>query len=163
MSARLEQLRAWLDGRTRRERLLLAVMAVLLGAALVWYGIVTPVQTWRDSAAERRDAAAVALASVEADIARIEGAREPGRGAGGEPIEPLLLRTAEQAGLTMARRQPESDGSYTVWLEAAPPEAAFGWIATLEAAHGVTVTNLTALKSAAGGLDLQASFRQAAP
>ena len=39
--------------------------------------------------------------------------------------------------------------------------AAFGWIATLEASHGVTVSNLTALKSPEGGLDLQVSFRQA--
>lgn len=163
MSARLERLRAWFDGRTRRERLLLAVMAVLLGAALVWYGLVTPVQAWCDAAAERRAAAAAALASVEADIARIEEARETDRGGGGEPIEPLLLRTAAQAGLGLARHQAESDGAHTVWLEAAPPEVVFGWIATLERGHGVSVTNLTALKAAAGGLDVQVSFRQAAP
>ena len=161
MSVIIQQARAWFEGRTRREQILLAIMGVMLIAILGWFAVVTPIQGWRENAAERRIEAADALASVQADVARINAAARSGPTGSGEPIEPLLIRTAEQSGLTLVRQQAESDGAQTAWLEGAPPQAAFGWIATLEASHGVTVSNLTALKSPEGGLDLQVSFRQA--
>lgn len=161
MNPLFSQARAWFEARTRREQVLLGVMIAMLLATVAWFGLVSPIRAWRADAAERRLEAAEALASIQGDVARINAAARTAPTGSGEPMEPLLIRTAEQAGLSLSRQQAESDGAQTAWLEGAPPQAVFGWIATLEQAHGVTVSNLTALKAANGGLDVQVSFRQA--
>lgn len=161
--SRLDPVIGWWEGRTQRERILLGVMAALLAAVIAWYGVIAPIGAWKADAAERRAEAAADLQSVEADLARLNTAASAAPVGTGEPIEPLLIRTAEAAGLTIDRQQAEADGAQTVWLQAVPPQAVFGWIAQLEQAHGVTVSNITALKSPSGsGLDVQVSFRSAA-
>ena len=159
---RLDTAIAWWEGRTRRERILLGVMAALLAAVVAWYGVIAPIGAWKAGAADRRAEAAADLQSVEADLARLNAAATDAPVGTGEPIEPLLIRTAEAAGLDIDRQQAEADGAQTVWLQAVPPQVVFGWIAQLEQAHGVTVSNLTAPKSSSGlGLDVQVSFRSA--
>ena len=161
--SRLDPAIAWWEGRTRRERILLGVMAALLAAVIAWYGVIAPIGAWKADAAQRRAEAASDLQSVEADIARLNAAATGAPVGAGEPIEPLLIRTAEAAGLTIDRQQAEADGAQTAWLQAVPAPAVFGWIAQLEQAHGVAVSSLTALKSPTGsGLDVQVSFRSAA-
>jgi general secretion pathway protein M len=163
MKSRLDPAIAWWEGRTRRERVLLGVMAGLLAAVIAWYGVIAPIGAWKAGAAERRAEASADLQSVEADLARLNAAATEAPVGTGEPIEPLLIRTAEAAGLTIDRQQAEADGAQTAWLQAVPAQAVFGWIAQLEQAHGVTVSSITALKSPTGsGLDVQVSFRSAA-
>lgn len=159
---RLEPVLPWWRARTSREKLLLSVMTALIAGVAIWYGVLSPIAAWKDAAAERRLDAAADLASVEADLARLnaEASDRPAVAAG--PIEPLLIRTAEAAGLAIDRQQAEADGAQTAWLQAVQPQAVFGWVAELERNHGVTVSNITALKSPSGsGLDVQVSFRSA--
>lgn len=163
MTSRLDPAIAWWEGRTRRERILLGLMAVLLAAVIAWYGVIAPIGAWKTDAAERRVEAASDLQSVEADIVRLNAAASQAPAGTGEPIEPLLIRTAQTAGLSIDRQQAEADGAQTVWLQSAPSQVVFGWIAELEQVHGVTVANITALKSPTGsGLDVQVSFRSTA-
>lgn len=162
MMSRLDPVIAWWEGRTRRERILLGIMAGLLAAVIAWYGVIAPIGAWRADAADRRAEASAALQSVEADLARLNAAATDAPAGTGEPIEPLLIRTAEAAGVNIDRQQPEADGAQTVWLQAVPSQTVFGWIAQLEQDHGVSVSNITALKSPTGsGLDVQVSFRSA--
>ena len=162
MMSRLEPVVVWWRGRTRREQVLLGVMAGLLALVIAWYGVVAPISAWKADAAERRAEAAADLQSVEADLARLNAAASETPAGTGEPIEPVLVRTAQAAGLSIDRQQAEADGAQTVWLQAVQPQAVFAWIAQLEQAHGVSVVNIAALKSPTGsGLDVQVSFRSA--
>lgn len=163
MTSRIEPLIVWWRGRTRREHIMLGVMGALIAGLVAWYGVIAPIGAWKDAAAGRRAEAAASLQSVEADLARLNAAAAETPSGTGEPIEPLLIRTAEAGGLVIDRQQAEADGAQTVWLQAAPAQSVFAWIAQLEQAHGVVVSSITALKSPSGsGLDVQVSFRGAA-
>ena len=67
MMSRLDPVIAWWEGRTRRERILLGIMAGLLAAVIAWYGVIAPIGAWRADAADRRAEASAALQSVEAE------------------------------------------------------------------------------------------------
>lgn len=148
---------AW-QARTARERLLLGVMAGLLLVVLIWLGVIAPLNRWVADSAARRDAALAQLAQVRTDAAQISAARAGEGGSAGD-LANLLTETAVQAGVTVARSQPEGAGDLTVFIEGGQPAQVFGWIATLRQSHGVGVASLTALKGA-GGLDVQVTFRR---
>lgn len=128
---------AW-RARTGRERVLIAVMALVLAAAGT-YGIVV-------------DPALHARASVRADIAALDRALAESRNAEAQSIseagvsEPAAVRLnalAAQAGLEIARL--ETNGArHAVSLNDAPFTAVAGWIADLEQAPGLTVVELSA-------------------
>lgn len=160
MNPHIQTMIAWWDGRTRREQILVGAMLALILGLILWYGVIAPIHAWKADAEDRRLAASTDLALVEADLARLNADASGAPVGSGEPIEPLLNRTAEAVSLVIDRQQAEADGAQTVWLTGAAPTALFSWIADLETTHGVTVSNITVLKSAAGsGLDAQASFR----
>ncbi|MEG2314251.1 type II secretion system protein GspM [Brevundimonas sp.] len=56
------------DSRTRREQVMLAGLGLLVAGVVAWYGIIQPVQNWRDSAAFERQAAEARLLRMTRQI-----------------------------------------------------------------------------------------------
>lgn len=140
--------KAWFAGRTRRERTLLTILAIVAAGVGLWsaYRVALAV---REAAQDRyvRAAELSALAGSLADAGPASGA----------PVEDRVRASAEAAGLTVARHKTEA-GVFTVYLEAVEAPRAFCWLATLEG-EGLRPAALTVLREDDGTVQVEAGFR----
>jgi general secretion pathway protein M len=143
----------WWSQRSERERRLLLVMLGLLALVLGWLLVVRPLGDALDAAKERHGAAVVALAEAKA---RSPSVRPPAS-ALPLPIDGLVSRSATEAGFANARVTGQGPTRATVAIDAARPQALFGWVARLEA-QGVTVASLRARANVDQTLTVEAAF-----
>ncbi|MBW8303913.1 MAG: type II secretion system protein M [Brevundimonas sp.] len=158
MSRLFAQLHQAWDGRTRREQQMLAVMALLVAAVVVWLGIVRPLAGWRDEAASDRARAGAHLIEVRAALARLPSAK-PGqvRTTDSQGLEPVLLQTAEAAGLELVTGMDPS-GRIGFRAANAPAGAVFGWLGALETTHGLQPVSLSVVENADASLQVEGAF-----
>jgi general secretion pathway protein M len=129
----------WWEARSERERWLAGTMLVLFLVLLVWLLVVRPLSDALDAAKMRHGDAAVALAEARARAAPTGG----GGPAAAGPVDAIVTRTAGAAGFPAARVAAMGPGRAAVSLDAARPQALFGWIAQMEQA-GLVVERLRA-------------------
>jgi general secretion pathway protein M len=130
---------AWWDARSERERWLVGAMLVLAAILLIWLLIVRPLADALDAARMRHGEAAVALAQARA---RAHPSAAAGPAAAG-PVDAIVARNAAAAGFPGARIASQGPGRATIGLDAARPQALFGWIAQMEQ-QGLVVERLRA-------------------
>ncbi len=148
---------AW-DGRTRRERQMLAVMALLVAAVVIWLGIVRPLAAWRDEAAGDRARAGAHLVEVRTALTRLAPkAGGEARAADARGLEPVLLQTAEAAGLQLTTGMDPS-GRIGFRAANAPAAAVFGWLGALETTHGLQPVSLSVVENADASLQVEGAF-----
>ena len=152
-----DRLYPWWEGRTLRERRMLALMAVLLAAVLVWLAVIRPVLAWREAAAADRVQAEAELAGVEA------GLRLTAPTAAARPVidlegfEPLVIRTAEAAGLTVTTGM-DASGRLAFRIPDASSPALFGWMSALERDHGIAVISLGVVENTDATLQVEGAL-----
>lgn len=159
MNALIARAHGWWDGRTVRERRLLAVMFALVAAVLVWLLVVRPVQAWQVGAADRRAEAETTLAEVRAGLRVIAPASAPTAASNAEGLEPLVRRTAEAAGLTVVTTMAPG-GGLGIQMSQAPGRQTFAWLAALEADHGIKVCSLGVMENADATLNIDGALGQ---
>jgi len=141
--------------RSRREQILLLALTVCVAMVAAWYGVASPLRRAAGSAEAHHARAAQAATDVEAAVAEIAGSKGlatlPADG-----FEEAVLASAAASGLTLDRNRMENAREITIWANAAEPAALFNWIETLQQAHGVVVTNLTATRNEDGALQVEA-------
>jgi general secretion pathway protein M len=141
--------RAWWDGRTAREHVMLGVLGGVLALVLAWFLILAPLLAWKAGAADRLDAAVQthALASAAAGI-------DPSGGVARIPadIEALLTNSAADAGVAV--QVTAEGGGVSFAVESAETARLFGWVAALERA-GLTIASLSVLENADATLQAQ--------
>lgn len=155
MSRLTGPLLVWWDGRTVRERRMLAVMVLLLAAVFVWLAVVRPALMWRAEAAHQRAIAQADLAFVHAGLGQLtpKPAGAPATAdAGG--LEPLVVQTAQAAGLTVTTGMDPS-GRLGFRIANGSSAAVFGWLAGLQTAHGVEVVSLGVVENTDATLQVE--------
>lgn len=141
----------WWEARSARERRLLAVMFVLLAFVILWLAIVRPLADTLDAAKLRHGAAVVALAEAKArPAAAVSGA--PG------PADAIVAQTASEAGFAGARIARSGAARATVAVDAARPQALFGWVAAMER-RGLVVERLRVQANADRTLSAEIAVR----
>jgi len=149
---------AWWETRSRRERRLLTLLAALVLAMGVWFGLIAPLRAAERAAAERHARAVERLAAVGA-AAREAQALQAARGStGGRPLAAVVTQGALQAGVPIARQGLETGGGLTVGVDAADPGAFFRWIAVLARDHGVSVEALEMTRTPGGAVRARVVF-----
>jgi general secretion pathway protein M len=151
-------MRAWWNGLQARERRMLgvggAVVAVLLGWALVWYPVVhARADLDRRVASQREDLAWMRQASGEARQLRAQGTH--GRAERqGKSLLALADVSARGAGLAGALKRVEPAGGKSVRLnfEVADFDALMNWLDALAHDYGVQATDLSVDKVEGLGL-----------
>jgi len=140
-----------------RERLIVAVGAVVLALTLIYVALWEP-------AANARAKQAAALADQRALAERLETigatvqkARASGVGAIQGRDQSLLTLIDQQGkspelGKAPARLQPEGDTEVKVWFEDVPFDALVRWMATLESRYGVQIVGAEIERRATAGL-----------
>jgi general secretion pathway protein M len=146
----------WWQARSPRERTLLTVMAVLAVIVLGWLLLVRPLADSLEAAKARHGAAVVALGEAKArDDARRAGADAP---AAPLPIDGLLAPSAAEAGFPAARVTGQGPAAAIVAIDAARPQALFGWVAQMER-RGLAVERLRAQANPDRTLAVEIAFR----
>lgn len=140
----------WLAGRTQRERWMLIGLAVVAGGILVFYGVVQPLNGWREAAAERRADAAEATRLIAAAEARLR----PGATSDPARLAEVAGPLAEAQGLAV-ELTPGEDGGLAFSAQQAPTAALFSWLAALESQHGIEAVAISVTENADATLQAQ--------
>lgn len=146
----------WWQARSARERTLLTVMVALAAIVLGWLLIVRPLADALEQAKARHGLAVVALGEARArDEARRAGANAP---AVPLPIDGLLAPAAAEAGFPGARVTGQGPAAAVVAIDAARPQALFGWVAQMER-RGLAVARLRAQANPDRTLAVEIAFQ----
>ena len=143
---------AWWEARSARERWLVGVMLALLAIVIAWLIVVRPLADALDAAKLRHGAAVVALAEARARARPAAGPAAIG------PADQLVAETASAAGFTGARIARLGPGRASVAVDAARPQALFGWVAQMER-RGLVVERLSARANADRTLSAEITLR----
>lgn len=154
MKAMIEQARGWWTGRSPRERVMLSMMGALIAALALRFLVVAPALSWRAEAAERRAEANAQRARIEAGLARMQGSSNSTMTV--SDMEQVAGQTATAASLNVAFA-PE-DGGLGFTVTQATTGALFGWLAQMQAEHGMTPRTLVVSENADATLSAQGVF-----
>jgi general secretion pathway protein M len=137
-------MKEWFFGLEQRERLAVAVGAVLLAVFLAWGLLLSPlygasaatanrIEAKRNTLAFLRDAAAEIAATAHLPAGRPDLA--------GQSLVVIVDRSARDAGLggALTRNQPVGEDGIRVRLENAPFDSVARWLAALDASAGLAI------------------------
>lgn len=146
----------WWQARSARERMLLRVMMALAIVVLGWLLVVRPLADALELAKARHGEAVVALGEAKA---RDETRRAGASGAAVPlPIDGVLAPAAAEAGFPAARVTGQGPAAAIVAIDAARPQALFGWVAQMER-RGLAVERLRAQANPDRTLAVEIAFR----
>ena len=150
----------WYRIRTAREQRLILLMAATFLLVFVWLLVIRPLGDALADARARHAEAVIERAEARAQAEALGSINQAGSGRPmTEPVETVIARSAAQAGFQLSRLQTDAGGrGVSIGIEAARPQALFGWVSSLER-QGVVVTMLSATGNADRTLAVQASFR----
>ena len=144
---------AWWRTISPRERVLVALMLVMLFAVLGWLAIVRPLAIAHGDAQGRQITAQAALDDVNrmsVEIRAIRATRLATISGGARPDLPLLEHvrfSADVAGMTVERLEKAADGGVSLRIPAVRSTALLGWLALLEGNEGLVVERLSAARN----------------
>jgi general secretion pathway protein M len=148
----------WWAGRTARERVMLTVMLSLIGAIVIWFGVIQPLRHGAEAASEARADAARQLAQATIMARQIETLQKRfGEPRTAQALEALVLESAIQNNVVLDRHQ--IDGALlTLWAEAADPKTFLAWLTLLQTRSGISVTSFTAIPGPGGRVQIQVAL-----
>lgn len=147
MTAPLSSVAAWWDGRSLRERRMLAIMGALVLGVVGWLGVVRPLDGWQADQARARVAAERQLVQIRTAVAQ-RGARPTEA----VDLQALVASTATAAGVQPTLGMSEG-GRLGFRLDRVTTAQAFGWLAALEQG-GARIEELGVVENADGTLGL---------
>lgn len=157
MKQHSDKLQQWWRERESREQWMLTTMLAAITAFALWYGAFTPLRHWRDASLGRHERAAIDLAQVQLELARLQPLRQgPQAPADAASLKQAVLDAASASGLAISRQREEEAG-FGIEADAATPAQLFTWLDTLRQQHGLAPSRLSVAKSE-GRLRLQAGF-----
>jgi general secretion pathway protein M len=130
----------------QRERLAVHVSAVVLVLALIVLAGILPAQKKLAVARDQQVAAQELNAWIKANEARLRDVARVGGGSAAMTGQALLTqvnRSAQMAGVTLRRTEPEGDDKLRVWLEEASFNGVIAWLAQLDQQMNIKVINIS--------------------
>lgn len=143
------------DGRSLRERRMLAVMGVLVLGVIAWLGVVRPLDSWKADQARARVAAERQMAQVQTAVGQ-RGARPTEA----VDLQALVASTASAAGVQPTLGMSEG-GRLGFRLDRVTTTQAFGWLAALEQG-GARIQELGVVENADGTLGVSGALASGA-
>ena len=135
------QVREWLEKLAPRERLLVLAGAIFAGLALIYALGLQPLYAARGRAAAEVEARRDLLRDIEQVARRFgpQGAAAVPAAAAGESLVVVVDRSTRERGLGpyLKRNQPEGASGVRLRLENVPFDELTGWLADVQARHGL--------------------------
>ena len=138
----LGKLIARYDQLAARDRRALALLAVALLLAVLYFGVWQPVAGFYQEARASHDSAQELVAWMQAKQPQLEKLAAAGRG--DKPTDrraliALVTRLADEEGLVLQRFEPSGNQAVRLWLEPAEFARVARWLERLTVDHGVLV------------------------
>lgn len=145
----IDNLRNWFEGLQARERSLVVIAAIVLGAALLFL-MVEPLFKATERAQQRvedKTSDLAELARARTEVLALGGVRS--NNTQSAPLVVIIDRSSSNAQLAayLKRNQPDGDNAIRVTFEAAPFARLVDFLADLEARHGLVLSNATLNKA----------------
>lgn len=145
----IDNIREWFGGLQSRERQLVSVAAVILGAAVLFL-LVEPLFKATDRARQRVDEKSLDLAALQqarSEVQALGGVRAANTQK--SPLVVIIDRSSSSAQLApfLKRNQPDGDNAIRVTFEAAPFVRLVDFLVDLESRHGLVLSNATLNKA----------------
>jgi general secretion pathway protein M len=155
---RSASLGTWWSARDARERVMLALMLLAIGAFVLWLGAWRPLDAAARSARQHRLQATTDLAEVRALVAAV-AERQALRPAPltGDALTGAITRSAAAGGVAISRQRTADDGRFVVGIDAVEAPALFAWLDLLARQHGVAPVSLK-VEERDGSLAVEAGF-----
>jgi general secretion pathway protein M len=149
----------WWNSLSLRERILVGLGAVLVVAAIGWYGVWRPAVYLHQVAASRHAAALKEKQTVLSLVAQIR-TMGPARKvqAGKKPLAEIVRDSLGAAGITPGRIEADPQGGVRVAANAISSTLLFPWIAQLQTEYGISLRHLIVVKEGEGTLNLDATL-----
>lgn len=144
----------WWNERSRREQILLGIMAALFAVVLGWLAVLRPLD---DDLAKARADNALAVARLERVRADAQSFKA-GKPFAGDTAQALVNRMAGEAGFTPTRMDPGTDGRVVIGLASAKPVALTKWLQALDA-QGVFIEQISLRPNSDATLAVDATLR----
>jgi general secretion pathway protein M len=155
----IARLTTWYAGLTARERVLVTVAGALAALIMLVYGIVMPLGSAWDDAAQRHASTVERAGRVLAGLDALKRPA-PKSAAGGGPFDQQVAASAEAAGLVLQSSQPRGSDVVAIAIATARGPATLAWLDAL-AAQGIGVESLTVSPAADGTVSVNATLRRA--
>lgn len=149
---------SWWRGRTTREQRLLLVMAALLAATVLWFGIIRPLDDALADARARHARAVTAEAEARGTADAIAALRRDRPAGLNLPVRVFVPEAATAAGFTVQRADPFEPDGVTLAIASVRPAAFFAWLSGLQA-RGLIVEALSATPNPDRTLSVQFTVR----
>ncbi len=128
---------SWWNEREPREQWLLGTAAILTVLMLLWAGVLSPAMDYRRNQETALRSALAENAEIRAGVARVGDARVAAMDE--QPLQSVIMTSAAASGVTLNRLTPAENDGFNLWIDAASPDALYGWLVGLETRHGVRV------------------------
>ncbi|WP_084419264.1 type II secretion system protein GspM [Henriciella litoralis] len=144
-------MRDWWVGLSLREKGLLGTAGAILLVLVIWYGVVTPMTNAREEARLARQTASNELAQLERLLAA-QRAMSPlsaapgntnGQSLSGDAFKSEVTRSAQAAGLSIARLQGGDGGPFSLVFEQADARQLYYWLGQVETSLGGSVERMS--------------------
>lgn len=132
----------WFQALSRRERILIAILAFLLAATIIFYGIVRPLSVALDDAEQAYITAIDRQGRIETKAAMLKAPLKQNINPVTGDLGVFISQYAGEEGFAVGRLDPQTDDSVIIAIDAAKPAALFGWLSKLEA-RGITIRELS--------------------
>ncbi len=141
----MNSVRNWLDSRSERERLIVALGVFAGVPLLIWLALWQPLLEARSASAERLEQRRENYIWMQGAAAQIAAARSSGRQLGAASAgstQQQITSAARQYSLAISRIEPQSAGRYSVQISTADYNSAVRFIDAL-VASGVPLHSLS--------------------
>ncbi len=142
----MEQFKEWWESITPREQQLAMISAAVIGVAVLYWGILTPLNGQLSDSKKQLTRAETALSWTQekANVLLEAGAGKPKSRRGN--LTQILNSSARKNGITFSRIVNKKD-KIEVWVTSVEFERFIKWLTTLKNKHGVSVLNADLAKT----------------
>ncbi len=154
-------LRAWYDGLSRREQILVLAAGMLAAVVLLVFALIRPGLSAIEQAELTHDEAVQRRGRIEATVETALAQKPVLRDATAANIDLLITQGAAEKGFELIKSTNAAPGQLTFRMDQARAPALLAWLTELES-QGVAVRSVTVRGGSTGSVTVEAQMQQVA-
>lgn len=154
-------LRAWYDGLSRREQILMLAAGILAAVVLLVFALIRPGLSAIEQAELAHDEAVQRRGRIEATVETALVQQPVARDATAANIDLLITQGAAEKGFELIKSTTAAPGQLTFRMDQARAPALLAWLTELES-QGVAVRSVTVRGGSTGSVTVEAQMQQVA-
>ncbi|CAN5303262.1 N/A [soil metagenome] len=154
----MDQIRNYWSDRSEREQRLLLIMFALLAVVVLWFGIITPLNSAKVDAQARLDRATLISGQLSSRADALRKAEQSIPPPLGSSLATAVGTSATEAGFVPSRLDPQGDDRMVIALSSAKSAALFAWLDALSR-RGIFAETIAVRANSDGTVSCEATLR----